>query len=298
MTGEGDGAARPPGLPDLAGLSPAQKDELIRSLWETVVALDGTRPPTAAACPGDLSGGDFSAKDLSTEDLAARIRGAPPSRHTHAPGAAAPRLGAGLGFLGWRPLQWLVLLVGLGFLADSGIGWAQRRALARQEAEALALRSAAFQGLYVELARVSHEPDGKTYRAVLNMQNLDPGNPLYVMLNPARVFVQAGLAWREVPSRAPEGAGWGVVRLEGAGTFTVLFEAPLDDWSELIPGYMHVLIESEMLISRSPTPRDDIVERDNRFYVYLKPQGADDAAIKARNNFPGAPPVFIPMPPH
>jgi hypothetical protein len=53
-----------------------------------------------------------------------------------------------------------------------------------------------------------------------------------------------------------------------------------------------------MLISRSSEPKDDIVERNNRFYVYLKPQGSDDAAIKRRSNFPGIPPVFIPMPPH
>jgi hypothetical protein len=54
-----------------------------------------------------------------------------------------------------------------------------------------------------------------------------------------------------------------------------------------------------MLISRSSEPvSDEIIERNNRFYVYLKPQGADDSAIKRRSNFPGVPPVFIPMPPH
>jgi hypothetical protein len=61
---------------------------------------------------------------------------------------------------------------------------------------------------------------------------------------------------------------------------------------------MHMRIESDMLISRSSEPKDDIIERNNRFYVYLKPQGADDDAIKHRSNFPGTPPIFIPMPPH
>jgi len=52
------------------------------------------------------------------------------------------------------------------------------------------------------------------------------------------------------------------------------------------PGYMHVRIQSDMLISSSSEPKDDIVERNNRFYVYLKPQGSDNAAIKRRSNFP------------
>ena len=78
----------------------------------------------------------------------------------------------------------------------------------------------------------------------------------------------------------------------------MLFEADLQDWSQLIPGYMHVLVQSDMMISQRSDPADDLVERRNRFYVYLKPQGADDASIQRRSNFPGTPPVFIPMPPH
>src|SRR5262245_9080450 len=52
---------------------------------------------------------------------------------------------------------------------------------------------------------------------------------------------------------------------------------------------MHTRIQSDMLISQNSEPEDDIVARNNRFYVYLKPQGADDSAINRRGNFPGAP---------
>ncbi|MEP9376396.1 hypothetical protein ABLE91_06780 [Aquabacter sp. CN5-332] len=279
---------RPPRLPDLASLTEAQKDELIVSLWETLVALDGGAPaappnPAAAAPP---------------ESLSARIRTTAPSRRGRTSSPAAPALGRGFSFLEWRPLQWLVILVGLSFLLDFGVGFYQQRALARQDQATLALRSAAFEGLYVELVRVAYEPDGKSYRATLSMQNVNPDRPLYVMLNPARAFVQTGLSWQEVPSQAPPGAPWGVVKLEGSHTYSVLFQVDASDWSQLIPGYMHVLIQSDMLISQSSAPKEDIVERNNRFYVYLKPQGADDAWIKSRNTFPGIPPVFIPMPPH
>ena len=40
------------------------------------------------------------------------------------------------------------------------------------------------------------------------------------------------------------------------------------------------------------------VERNDRTYVYLKPHGADDEAIRKRMKYPGSPPVYIPMPPH
>ena len=68
--------------------------------------------------------------------------------------------------------------------------------------------------------------------------------------------------------------------------------------AELIPGYMHVRIQSDMLISRSAQPGNDIVERRTPLYVYLKPHGANDADIKARGKMSGTPAVFIPMPPH
>ncbi|VFU16316.1 hypothetical protein [Methylocella tundrae] len=291
---------RPPKLPDLDQLTDAQKDELIVSLWRTLVAVDGlegTPAATATATTGALEPA-VPAAAVSTDDLRAAIRGAAPSRRTRAPSPGSAGLGRGFGFFDSRPLQILLLVVGFFYLADFGVGWFQRRALAARDQAELALRNAAFGGLYVELTRVAYEPDGKSYRATLNMQNSNPATPLYVMLNPPRVYVQVGLTWQEAPAQAPPGSVWGVVKLDGGREYSLVFQTDLKDWSQLIPGYMHVLIQSDMLISQSSEPKDDIVERDNRFYVYLKPQGADDAWIKSRSNFPGVPPIFIPMPPH
>jgi len=281
------------GLPDLSQLNDAQKDELIANLWETLLAVEGAAPPheAAAARADEPARGSPLASDLQ-----ARIRTAAPSSRARV-SAPAPA-GRLMRLLDYRPLQIVIFLIALGFLADAGISWHQRRQVALRDAAARHLNQAAFGGLYVEMVRVAHEPDGRSYRATLNMQNAHPDAPLYIMLNPVRVFVQAGLTWQEVPSQPPAGTGWGVVKLDGAREYSVVFEADLKDWSQLIPGYMHVLIQSDMLISRSSDPTDDIVERDNRFYVYLKPQGADDASIKRRSNFPGVPPIFIPMPPH
>jgi hypothetical protein len=148
------------------------------------------------------------------------------------------------------------------------------------------------------LKRIVQEPDGKSYRMTMAMQNIDPAAPLYVMLNAVAVYVQSGMSWQQVPSSPAAGTSWGVVKLVDAYAYDVSFTPAVANWAELIPGYMHVRIQSDMLISRSAQPGNDIAERRTPFYVYLKPFGANDADIKARSKMSGAPPVFIPMPPH
>ena len=286
---------RPPKLPDLGKLTGTQKDELIVSLWETLTAIEGAGGASEAA---GTSQGHLSTSAHSTDELRERIRQTPPSRRAQARLETPARFGGGFDFLESKILLVVLAVIGLGFLVDFGTGWYQRRLLGQREKAALELRNAAFAGLYVELVRVAYEPDGKSYRATLNMQNSNPDAPLYVMLVPARVFEQTGMIWREVPSEAASETSSSVVKLDGGRQYSVVFQADVKDWAELIPGYMHIRIQSDMLITRSSEPKDDIVERNNRFYVYLKPQGSDDAAIKRRSNFPGVPPVFIPMPPH
>lgn len=285
---------RPPRLPDLGRLTDAQKDELIRGLWDTLVAIDrdDDEAPRRGQQPSDTP------STASSEALSERIRTTGPSRRAQAPAPVPSRLRAGLGLFDSRALQIVLIVLGLGFLADFGVGWYQREALSARDRTMRALRNAAFAGLFVELNRVSYEPDKTFYRATMTMQSLTAGAPLYVMVNPVRVLVQKGLVWREVPSGALGGKGANVVKLQGSEDYSSSFRIDADDWSQLIPGYMHVLIESDMLISLNPEPKDDIVERTNRFYVYLKPQDADDEAIRRRSNFRGTPPVFIPMPPH
>ena len=145
---------------------------------------------------------------------------------------------------------------------------------------------------------VTYEPDQKSYRLTMAMRNLDPQNPVYVMQGPVRVFEQSGLVWREVPAHAANGTTATVVKLTDRQAYETVFEPNLKDWTQLIPGYMHIRFESSSLISRRSEPDDDLVDRIDRYYVYLKPHGADDEAIRKRTKYPGEPPVYIPMPPH
>jgi len=188
------------------------------------------------------------------------------------------------------------LMAGTTVLAmDQAIGWYQSNRLEQKRLADLELQHAAFAGLNVDLLKVAYEPDRKSYRLTMAMTNLDP-HAIYVMLSPVRVFAQSGLVWKEVPAHAADATH--VVRLSGRHVYETIFEPNLEDWTQLMPGYMHIRFESNRLISRRSEPDDDIVERTDRTYVYLKPHGADDEAIRKAMRYLGTPPVYIPMPPH
>jgi len=89
-----------------------------------------------------------------------------------------------------------------------------------------------------------------------------------------------------------------VVKLTDGYSFQTVFAPNLGAWTSALPGYLHIRFDNDLLVSLRSDPAEDIVERDDPAYVYLKPFGADDAALRKALNFSGAPPVYIPMPPH
>lgn len=283
-----------PRLPDLDRLTPAEKDALIVSLWETVQALDGSRPERAAQHSPSVAAP--APHGVDREALSRRIGATAASQRARRETGARQHWLSRL--LDYRPLQILVALIALGFLADFGIGWYQRQETAARQQELLRLEQAAFGGLYMELVRAGPAPQGQGYLATLRLQRTVLGGTMYVLQNPPRAFVQTGLTWREVSSRKADGGSWGMIRLEDGIDIVLSFDADVEDWSELIPGYMHIQLQFDQLISLSSEPGDDIVERNNRFFFYLKPRGADDADIGQRAGFKGTPPPYIPMPPH
>ena len=279
--------------PDLAKLSSEQKDALIRDLWRQVAV--GQSEARLLKRRLGMAGPTGEASERGLLD---KLREAAPRPPSHPPTGIAVKLGRRLGL--WRsPVVWsVVAIVLLSFAIDGGVGLYQSRALKEQRQARLLLEHEALTSLYVELKRIVPEPDGKSFRMTFAMQNVDPAAPLYVMLNAVGVYVQSGMSWQQVPSSPVAGTSWGVVKLADAYSYEVSFTPEVANWAELIPGYMHVRIQSDMLISRSAQPGNDIAERRTPFYVYLKPHGANDADIKARSKMSGTPPVFIPMPPH
>ena len=279
--------------PDLAKLSSGEKDALIRELWRQVASGQ-----SEVRLLRRRLGMAEEARGTADSALLERLREAAPRRPVEPPSGLVVKLGRGLRLWQSPVVMGVVAILCAAFAIDGGIGIWQARTLQQQRQTRLLLEHEALTGLYVELKSIVPESDGKSYRMTMAMQNIDPDRPLYVMLNAVGVYVQTGMAWQQVPSRAVGEAGSGVIKLAGAYSYDVLFTPEVTGWAELIPGYMHVRIQSDMLISRSAQPGNDIVERRTPFYVYLKPHGANDADIKARSRMSGTPPVFIPMPPH
>jgi hypothetical protein len=269
-------------------LSDPEKDELIGRLWDDLkearTRADALEAQLAQIAPGKI---DTSAWPSRAEPVGAA-----------APTAVKVRLGRGFSFLRSNVVLGAAIVIALAFAADYAVGLYQRHSLEQQRLEALRLQHLAYQGMFLELVNVVYEPDEKSYRLTMRMTNVDPSRPIYVMQGPVRVFEQVGLAWKEVPARAAGAESVRVVKLIDPITFETVFEPYLKDFTELMPGYMHIRFESISLVSERSDPDDDIVERIDRTYVYLKPHGADDEAIRKRMKIAGEPPVYMPMPPH
>lgn len=206
-------------------------------------------------------------------------------------------LGSTLG-INRRKLLWLLPVLPVIWTIDTGVGTYQRRGLAAKKQVLSRLDQAAHGYLYIDVQNVEYEADGQSYRLTMVMQNLDPTHPLYVLISPLRAFVQSGFLWQEVPVHEAPGEGSRMVKLTTETTFQAIFTPDLEQPTELIPGYMHVRFDTDLLISQRAEPDTDIVARSDPYYVYLKPHQADDAAILRQSHYPGAPPVYLPMPPH
>lgn len=285
-------------LSGLAALSDAEKDALIASLWKE---LSEERARSQSL---DQQLAQCAAKSAATTEVvhpllnALRTRGALKRRAPRIRQGAMSGLGGGLRLLRPRLFAGAAVIAGLLFSLDYGIDRFQAYSVKQKRLAQLALERAAYTSLFVELVSVAYEPDRSAYRLTMAMQSLDPEHPIYVMLNPVRVFEQSGMVWKEVPARTPPDSASGVIKLTGRQLYQTIFTPNVKDWAELMPGYMHIRFDNDMLISLRSEPDEDIVARRDPYYVFLKPLDANDDIIRKQMNYSGAPPVYIPMPPH
>ena len=140
--------------------------------------------------------------------------------------------------------------------------------------------------------------DGR-YRVEIFLENSGGGNtPIYIMSPSVHAFVQVGLDWQEVPL-APQGdATASVLKVVGRQTYNYTMEARVAKFTQLLPHYMHVRFTNSMLVSPESVPEDDLFHREDNYYIYLRPEGIDDATIAKSVKFAGPPPTWIWMPPH
>src|SRR5262249_28569655 len=208
------------------------------------------------------------------------------------PPAAAPiRLGDNL----WRGVQIFLLaaavILGGILLTDFGVEKYQAMRVRERAARVAALQHLALNSLRGDVQSVTDLGDGRYELTTYLQQNVGEA-PVYVMSPDMRAYVQVRTTWQEVPMRPLDESG--VLKIEGKQSYRYLLDARVRDFTQLLPNYMHVRFSGTMLVSPSSIPKDDVFERKDNYYVYLKPFDVSDEAVARRMRFSGKPPVWIP----
>jgi len=214
---------------------------------------------------------------------------------------AAARVPIGLGANLWSSVQTLAIGGAVVFvcilLVDFGLAKFQETQVRARGARIAKLAEMALSSLQGEVQSVSDLGDGR-YELAVDLSNATGDEPIYVMSPDMHGYVQVGKVWQELPLKPTDDDASGVLKIEGKHIYRYVFEARVREFTQLLPNYMHVRFSETMLVSPSSTPKDDVFERKDNYYVYLKPFDVADDVILRRMKFPGEPPVWIPMPPH
>lgn len=292
-----------------ADLDEATESEILNLLIDIHRALNVTlvmvthNPDIAARADHIIemrAGETISRKDTSPTDSKPAEVETITSLYEVSPEKAAAekvRLGEGLEVFVGRLVMWIVPICVIAWCLNWAVADYERTEIQAKAQRRMALEELAMQGLRADVKSVKFGK-GKTYVVTLYLRNTKGDEPLYVMSPMVRGFVQVGTSWLEVPMKSLDSGSAQVLKVTGTQILKYEMEPDVPDFTQLLPYYMHVRLTNDMLISPRSQPKDDLVERNDSYYVYLKPHDADDNAILGKMKFPGKPPVWIPMPPH
>jgi hypothetical protein len=193
----------------------------------------------------------------------------------------------------------LVAIVASGFLLDYYVGYRQNKYLADKAATKKKLEQLAWYSLRGEVKDVIYVKD--KYRISIKFENAFPEEEMFIMIPQMRCFIQVGWQWKEVPlhdvgAKSEESE---VMKLDSIKVVEKLLEVPFRNFEEVLPGYMHVRINVMSYIASNIVSKDDIVEKNEDFYIYLKPYYSKNVVMSKKYTFTNNEiPIFIPMPPH
>ncbi len=207
------------------------------------------------------------------------------------------RLGAGIERFVGRIVLALIPMLLIAWGTNAALAYYQRTVIDSKIPQRQALEDLAMRGLRADVKDITFGPD-KKYNISVYLRNTTGDQPIYVMSPTLRGFVQVGSSWQEVPLNPADSSAPQVLKITSEHLYHYILEPDTQDFAQLVPYYMHIRLTNDMLISPRSEPRDDLIERNDNYYVYLKPHNADDQTILAKVKFPGPPPVWIPMPPH
>jgi ABC-type lipoprotein export system ATPase subunit len=189
------------------------------------------------------------------------------------------------------------LLFVLAFSANYGLARYQQYQVDARRERLAALEELATSTLRSDIASITRLGD-KRYEVAIYLENTKGEQPIYVMSPSVQGFVQVGTDWQETPLTPIANATALVLKVTGRQLYRFILETRVEKFTELLPHYMHVRFTNNMLVSPESTPKDELFQRNDSYYVYLKPDNVDDATITKDVHFPGPPPLWIWMPPH
>ncbi len=189
------------------------------------------------------------------------------------------------------------ILFGVAFLSNEGVARYQRHQIDARRARLAALEDLATSTLRSDIASITSLGDHR-YEVTIYLENTRQEPPIYVMSPSVQAFVQVGTGWQEAPLTPIAEATASVLKITGRQLYRFNLETRVDKFTELLPHYMHVRFANNMLVSPESTPKDELFQRNDNYFVYLKPDNVTDEAILKDVHFPGAPPLWIWMPPH
>lgn len=188
-----------------------------------------------------------------------------------------------------KVLIWLAIAAALVLALDQAVGNWQERELARRIALKARLDKLAFDGLRTGLDDITF--DGSHYLFRLRLQNA-AREPFYILTPALEGFVQVGPGWKPFRIRPADGEAreGSVVRLVGERAITE--EAAIEEtgYAEPIAGYRHVKITLEAFVSPEENPQEDIGERREDFFLFLR-DVARDGEFASQSGRPS----FIPL---
>ena len=190
------------------------------------------------------------------------------------------------------------------FLVDYVIGQKQESIIREREAKRQRLERLAF---YLVLPDIKDAWDvhgvPEKYEAVLKIDNL-ADEPVYTTYPEIRAYVQSGTYWTEVPVHDKEKKKHEqIIKLEkGQHLYhkILTIERGIKYTYYQMFGYMHVRFHISMfVVPQSVFKEEEVIERANDVYIYLKPFFLADKDILRQVTFAdNKVPVMIPMPPH
>jgi hypothetical protein len=187
-------------------------------------------------------------------------------------------------FLG---LAGVVALVSL----DQYVGDYQSRELARRKALKAELDWLSFQGLRTGIDEITF--DGAAYQIRFRLQNATD-KPFFVLVPVIEGFVQIGPKWEQFSMKiAQQDMHQGmVIELVGERAFTEVASIADGEYTEPIPGYRHVKITLEAYLSPAASPREEIGQHREDFFLFLRDGKRDAELAVQKNRFR---PSFIPL---